>query len=165
MGHKEIMVENINKEWDALQAYIKSLTPEQLTKPADAAGWSVKDHLIHIAVWEVGMVALLNHQSRATAMGLSEEQWGNPDYDYVNEIIKKQHESLSLEAVLKRLDEVHQQLIETLGRLTLEDLERPYNHYAPDDDQTAPVYGWVAGNTFEHYKEHIPWMQAIVGGE
>jgi|GEM_PF-2242113 len=39
-----------------------------------------------------------------------------------------------------------------------------YNHYQPRSTQTAPMIGHIAGNTFGHYEEHLPWMQAIVAG-
>ncbi|MBC7872040.1 MAG: hypothetical protein H7Y09_14435, partial [Chitinophagaceae bacterium] len=44
------------------------------------------------------------------------------------------------------------------------DLMRPYNYYQPESAQAAPIIDRIAGNTFGHYEEHIPWMQAIVEG-
>ena len=39
------------------------------------------------------------------------------------------------------------------------DLQKPYSHYQPKDpDEKRPVVGWVAGNTYEHYAEHIDWI-------
>ena len=34
-------------------------------------GWTVKDHLDHIAAWEKSLIALLDGSNRAAAMGIS----------------------------------------------------------------------------------------------
>ena len=40
----------------------------------------------------------------------------------------------------------------------------PYSHYQPGappyNDQ--PVIGWIAGNTFGHYEEHIEWLHSLL---
>jgi len=45
------------------------------------------------------------------------------------------------------------------------DLRRSYNHYQPNDPRDPgddrPVADWVAGNTYEHYAEHIRYIQEI----
>jgi len=48
---KAALMEQIEREWEALLHATKNLTPEQMTTP-DAGGWSPKDNLGHVAVWE-----------------------------------------------------------------------------------------------------------------
>lgn len=148
--------------WAELQAFIASLTAEQLTVPTDAAGWTVKDHLIHLAVWEDGMNAVLARQSRRERMGIPIELWGGDDYDALNAVIQQKHHADSLESVLATLDRVHAELRGRIAALSTTDMLAPYSDYQPDSTSTNPIVGSLAGNSFGHYEEHIPWMQAIV---
>ena len=43
------------------------------------------------------------------------------------------------------------------------DLRKPYSHFQPKDpEKKGPVIGWVAGNTYEHYAEHIGWIDQLL---
>jgi hypothetical protein len=60
----------------------------------------------------------------------------------------------------------HAQLMSALDKLSYDDLQLPYSHYQSEiigvEGVDRPVVGWVAGNTYEHYEEHIPWMTSLV---
>jgi hypothetical protein len=154
------------REREALEKVIAPLSDAQLTAPGKE-GWSIKDHLMHIAVWEQGIVALLNQQSRYGAMGLSRDEWRMeyPDFDQrTNALIHERTKSRSLAEVRAAFRDSHRQMLEVLGRLTDDDLSKPYWHYAAEEphDDTRPVYEWIAGNTYAHYAEHREWIQAII---
>ncbi|MEP7292650.1 MAG: maleylpyruvate isomerase N-terminal domain-containing protein, partial [Chloroflexota bacterium] len=69
------LLEKIQAGWDALQACIATLTPEQITIPTDAAGWTVKDHLMHLTVWQEGVWHMLEGRNRVEAMGVPQDVW------------------------------------------------------------------------------------------
>ncbi len=151
------------REREALEKTIAGLSDAQLTAPG-AEGWSVKDHLMHVAVWEQGIVALLNKQSRYGAMGLSRDEAQIDDFDAKNALIHERTKSRSLTDVRAAFRDSHQQMLDVLARLTEDDLLKPYSHYAPDEpsDDKRPVFSWIAGNTFGHYAEHREWIQHII---
>jgi uncharacterized damage-inducible protein DinB len=123
-------------------------------------GWTVKDHLAHIAAWEHSLLALIEGHDREKAMGLPEAVEG---IDNVNEAIRKLHEADTSEEALEYFRDAHARLVAALGKLSDDDLQRPYSHYQPSDtDEKRPVVGWVAGNTYEHYAEHIDWMNQLL---
>ena len=72
----------------------------------------------------------------------------------------------TLNQVLSQSASTHEELLAQLGSMTQEDLERPYSHYQPDDPpfNPAPVVGWIHGNTWDHYDEHIGWLEAGLNG-
>ncbi|HLV36093.1 MAG TPA: ClbS/DfsB family four-helix bundle protein [Spirillospora sp.] len=159
---KSVLLANMQAGWDKLQAYIQSLTEAQLTGPTDAAGWTGKDHLIHLAVWEGGVVALLNRQSRREYMGIDEATWANDDFDATNAIIQQRHKDMPLADVLNTLRDTHRRMVETVESLSEADLRQPYSAYDPTTDSDSPVINRIIGNTYAHYAEHIPWIDAIV---
>jgi uncharacterized protein (TIGR03083 family) len=161
--HKEELLERVRKGWDEFQAYIKTLTDEQLTGPKDAAGWTAKDHLMHLAVWEDGIYALLEKQNRREAMGLDEATWASKDFDRMNAVIEQQHKDKSLAEVQRAFREIHERLVAKVESLTDEELQLPYMHYDPTDTRDKPVTIWIRGDTYEHYAQHQPWIAAIVG--
>lgn len=155
------LVRRMQQGWNEFQAYLKTLTVEQMTQPTDAAGWTVKDHVMHLAVWEDGIYALLRRQSRPERMGLDAETWESGDYDRMNAIIQQCHRDKSLKDVLDSFQETHRQLVDHIQTLSDADLMRPYRDYAPNSTADRPVYVYIVGNTYGHYEEHHPWIDAI----
>ena len=144
-----------------LQSYLATLSDVQATLPTDAAGWTVKDHLMHLVVWQDGIEALLRKQARHTAMGLSDELWDDGEIDEINGAMQQQHKDKSFAEVRRLFDESYKRLTATIAAMSDDELNLPYNHYETDSDTDRPVFGWIVGNTYEHYEEHLPWMQAI----
>jgi hypothetical protein len=160
----------IEKNWQILQETIATWSPTQIDGPTDAAGWTIKDHLMHLADWEDGITGLLAGESRPGRMGLSDAEWENHDIDTINEILRQRHLHKPWPAVMEALRTVHANFLYQLDQLTDEDLQRSYGYFSSRTSQTAqesreesPVLEYIIGNTAEHYEEHIPWMKAILG--
>ena len=74
-------VESVEKGWRELSALVESLGAGGLERKGDGR-WAVKDHLAHIAAWELSLLALLDGDDRRKAMGVSEAA---ADTDAINE--------------------------------------------------------------------------------
>ncbi|MFN8374502.1 MAG: ClbS/DfsB family four-helix bundle protein [Anaerolineae bacterium] len=159
---KAQLLANIQQGWDALHGYLSTLTVEQLTTPTDAAGWTAKDHLIHLAVWEESLLPLLEGKARYEVLGIDKAMWERHDYDEINAVIQARYKGMALAAVKQTLSEVHQRVLAKVGTLSEEDLHRPYNYYQPESSTEYAIIGWIIGNTYEHYADHRGWMAAIV---
>jgi len=160
---KEELLENMEQGWEDFNAYLDTLSPEQLTEPTDAAGWTAKDHVIHLAAWEDGVYALLVGLDRWEQMGVDRETWDTNDYDAINAVLHEYYYDLTPAEVLGSFKRTHQRLVKTIKGLHEDDLALPYNTYEPGSRQDHPVILTIVGNTYEHYEEHQPWIEAIVG--
>lgn len=162
--NKDEVVQYITAAYDEMNALIGSLSPDELTRPGEE-GWSIKDHLAHLAAWEAGIVALLNHQPRWDAMGLSEEIFVQQGAS-INDLIHERVTRLSLDEVRAWFTDAHTAMLDTLSRLTWEDLNRPYADYGNHPSRgDQPVGAFVAGNTYGHYAEHIEYMRALLAAQ
>jgi hypothetical protein len=153
---KNELLQQINQGWLALNEVIKPLTFTQLTTANPHSGWSVKDHLAHLATWENGIVALLQRRPRWQTMQV-EQTTEAQGVDALNDIIWQHHKHQTIAEVLTFFQQTHQHLLAILAELTDEDLLKPYSHYQPTearDNSSEPVLVWIAGNTYEHYAEH-----------
>jgi hypothetical protein len=159
----------IEAAWDELVELVSQLQAASgLTQVQHAGGltqvgsggWTVKDHLVHLAAWEHSLLGLIQGHDRVAAMGLSEPV---EETDAINEAIRKLHGMDAPEEALAYFRDAHAQLIAALGKLSDADLQKPYSHFQPSDaDEKRPVIGWVAGNTYEHYAEHINWINQLL---
>jgi len=157
--------DHLRDAWAQLQQTLDSLTEAQMTERTDAVGWTVKDHLAHLVVWEQGIIALLNREPRYEAMGVDVEtvqrlnEWG-----VLNQILRVQDQSATLTDVRDRLRRAHEELVAIVASLEPGDLLKTYSHYQPDEpgeDSGEPVLRWVVGNSSGHYLEHLPWIQQL----
>lgn len=160
---KSDLLDKIQSSHASLLEKIRGLSDDQLTRPG-SSGWSIKDHLAHLAAWEAGMVALLQHKPRLQAMGLDSSVSWSSGTDEINDRVHQRHAGLSLSEVLQLFDDTHRQMLQVLETLTEEDLYRPYASYVPDgsDDRRDPVIYWVVGNTFKHFDEHREYLGQII---
>lgn len=159
---KAELLNNMRQGWDELDAYIKALSEAQLTGPTDAAGWTAKDHLMHLAVWADGVATLLDGGVRRERMGVDADTWASRDFDRINAIIQQAHKDKPLSEVLAALREANDALYAKAQSLSDDDLHRPYNYYDPTSTQDRPIIGWIIGDSYGHYEEHMPWIDAIV---
>jgi hypothetical protein len=153
------LLEKIEASWNDLFEHVTKLGPGGLLVAAPD-GWAVKDHLAHVAAWEHSLLGLIEGRDRLAAMGLQPME---KDTDLINAAVQKLHADETPEQVLKYFRESHKQLTAGLGKLSDADFQKPYSHFQPSaPEQEAPVIGWVAGDTWEHYAEHIAWVDQLI---
>ncbi|HJT58178.1 MAG TPA: ClbS/DfsB family four-helix bundle protein [Ktedonobacteraceae bacterium] len=116
-------------------ALIAGLSEQQLHMPGVNGDWSVKDHLAHLTFWErLNLLEML----KAIEQGTS---WTDPGLDR------------SLADVLSEFQATHQQVMESLEKLSEEELQTPYE--------------WLEGETIMtrlsdpngHYQEHEQYIR------
>ena len=56
---KAELMSEVDAAWTSLNAVLDRLTATQLSEVRDEQGWNVKDHLMHMAVWERSVVVFL----------------------------------------------------------------------------------------------------------
>jgi len=164
----EELLARIADGWAVLHQRIAPLSSAQLTTPGPDGGWSIKDHLAHLATWEGMLVTLLEGKPIHTAFGMSRAEYDALEStDALNAVIAAQNKDLSLDEVMERSDETHAQLVAKIGALADEDLSKPITHFQPDDPDgpdERPVLVKIIGDTYGHYAEHLPWIETILAG-
>ena len=62
-------IEPIENGWRELSELVDSLGAAGLEQKGSGQ-WAVKDHLVHIAAWELSLLGLLEGEDRLAAMGV-----------------------------------------------------------------------------------------------
>lgn len=138
---QEQLLRSYRQTREALLAAIDGLTDDALTAPT-LDGWSVKDHLAHIATWdEIRAAEVLRISAgHESAWRMSGEQ----DNGY-NDIAYDLRRNLSLEQVRWELATTHQRLLDAIASAT-------------DRGLDASLYG-EAGLVSGHEAEHVGWIK------
>jgi hypothetical protein len=155
------LTKRIESSYNELIELVKSLGPEGLAVTG-SDGWAVKDHLIHLGAWELSLLGLLEGRDRVAAMGVPGVE---RETEAINRAVWALHRNKTPDEALAFFAGTHSRLIAALEKLSHDDLQLPYSHYQSDtkgvEGVDRPVIGWVAGNTYEHYEEHIPWITSL----
>jgi len=131
--------------WDLAFA---ALDEAQLGLPGFCGTWSAKDVIAHITWHEREMVGLIKGRALAGS-----ELWNLP-LDDRNDAIYRANVHRPAAEVRREAGAVFGELLEALETLSDDDLVDPGRFaHMPADWQPWQV---IAGNTFEHYEEHMP---------
>lgn len=159
------LLEKIQASRSVLEASVEQLSEVQLTTPEVGDGWSIKDQLAHIAIWESGVDGLLQGRSRFETMGLDEATVAANDVDELNDILIERSRQQSLAEVMTLFKDSHRRLLATILNLADDDLLKTYGHYQPDQPgefSNRPIINWIANSTYEHYAEHYPIIEKVI---
>jgi hypothetical protein len=156
------IVNKIEHTWNELASLAAGIDDEGLSLHRAPDGWAVKDHLAHVAAWEHWLLALFEHRDKLAAMGA---EGADRDIDAVNAVVYEKHRDDSAQEVLRYFRDSHHQLMAVLREQSTQDFERPYNAFFDPgtESDVQPVLVAVAGNTYEHYPEHVQWIKEQLG--
>jgi hypothetical protein len=145
MGTLDDLINEIEAAWGELAAVSRGLTEEQMLAPGTAGEWSLKDVFAHIAAWEEEAARRINEIVQGNGLSLT---WPTREQeDAFNADAVGRSRALSVDQVLKRLEECHQDLMDLLAtfgdELVVAQLE-------------VPAAEWVPGWTYMHYQHHAP---------
>ncbi len=120
----------------------RSVPVTELLTPALTNGWSVKDLLGHIAAWEWKGAQQLTEASQSEAPLQTEYE-----VDAVNQTTYEEQQAWEWEEAESNFSQAHQAMLEAIRRL-------PPARLADETVQQV-----IAGETWEHYAEHLPELE------
>jgi hypothetical protein len=160
---KAQLLQRIAVSWQALQEMLSGLDETTLKRPDPESGWTISDHVFHLAAWERGIAYLLTRRSRYEGMGITAEQWQELTMDEINEEVHRAGQKRLPAEALAIGRQSHQEMLDALADLTEADLFRDYSYYDPSGEPDGrPIVGWIIGNTFGHYDEHLDYIRSML---
>lgn len=166
---KQELVDHTGSEWDDFVTYVDALTTEQWTGPRDEAGWSVKDHVSHVTLWDRAVIRRLRHNvPMEETLGISAGAWADESVDPMNEEIRRLALADAVDRVCADRDATWIEVVSLLEDLDEEQLARSGKDSGLAVG-TEPLSGSVltvlASYWGDHYREHLEVIKAIVADE
>jgi hypothetical protein len=145
-------IEAIREQHEAFEALIGGLTPEQMTAAGVSGDWSIKDIAAHLTAWQQRLLVILDAVRAGTEPVIPTTVPNVQDTDAANAEHYERNRDRTFHDVLHDLRETHRLVIDGLSPLTDGDL------FAPDRlpwRKGRPLITVVAGETYDHYPEHL----------
>ena len=162
--HKAELLATIDGAWRALRSALERLPARDLTGPRDQAGWTVLDHVVHLAAWEASALCLLQGRPRHLGLGVEEDLYIGASFDDVNREIHRRTQGVSSAQALAWLENAHAAFVAALQRLGDADMGRPLQDFLPTTPagDLRPLAHFALENSAEHFQEHRGWIEALV---
>ena len=137
--------------WEALLA---QLDEQRMLQSGIEGTWSVKDLIAHISWYEREMVPVIRLRV------FTGSEWWELPVDARNEMIYQQSRQRPLQEIVEEGQRSYTELLEAVQSLNDEDLNNPHRFRdMPEDWVPWQIF---AGNSFEHYQEHLPTLHKWV---
>ena len=144
----------LDREWAELDGTVRSLSERDLTEIHDPAGWSAKDHLMHVALWERSLLATADGAPRHAALGVDPSTDASEDYDAINAAIFQATRHRPLPEGLDALRSTHAATRARLAAIA--------SAGSAPAGAAASLLADVPGYA-DHYGQHRGWILELVG--
>ena len=152
--NKSELLEALKKGRQRMSDTIEDLSDEEMEAPGVMPGWSVKDILVHLTLWEAELVKLLWQASQGVKP--TTVHFRDISVDETNARWHAENKTRPLDRTLVDFDGVRKQTIRRVESFPEKALTDP-DYYAWLDG--TPLWEWIAKDTFEHEAEHIPQIE------
>lgn len=147
---KALLLSTSQKERDALEGFLSTLTPEQMTQSGIVGEWSVKDVLAHLYEWEQMVLGWLSASEHDETPLVPAEGYKWNQLPALNEQIRKKHHERPLDEVLVVFRDSYHEVMKTIEGIPEEMLF------------SAGLYPWMNKNTLAAYftsctSSHYRW--------
>ncbi len=157
------LVARIRSAHVQMEALLASLSLAQMTRPGTEGEWSVKEVLAHLIAWERRLTrqlqAAARHESGRVPLFSADEP---QDIDQLNAQIAARAQGVSLAELRADGKRALQELVQTLEGCSEADLFEPTGLSIWLE---APALEVIAGDSYEHYEEHLASLQRWRDGQ
>ena len=155
------LLNTIQTEYAQLESLVAPLNETQLCTAPFEGGWSIKDIMAHLAVWEqicTGWLAdcvhgVTPHPSKRIEVG-------------VNDRIFRENRDRSLAEVQELFHHAHQQFLHQVNLLTQtlseEDINAPHRFAWTQHWPGSSLLAVIADNSYEHYHDHAQQIRHLL---
>jgi uncharacterized protein (TIGR03083 family) len=138
-----------------IEALLARLDEAALTRPGPDGGWSIKDHLAHLTAWRRMVLGLLAGQPRHAGLGVERATYDQGE-DAINAALEAHAKEQLPAEVVAEFRQVYDDLVARLEQFD----EATWNEPYPLTPRPAyPRVDSIAGNTYEHDREHLAWIE------
>jgi hypothetical protein len=156
------LIENLQAEYERLQLALAHLTEEQMTVPIQKDGYSVKDILVHLTVWDKRGTGWLRQAAvgRTPNVPLPGLTWD--DMDRLNEVTFRENRDRPLREVMYEYQATFARLLDQLHTLTDEDWKREYRLHKHERTRSVErMAGWRLRHLQSHSKPIHRWLTKV----
>lgn len=161
---KDELLPALEVEWEELRRVVDAEDESDLTGKTDAAGWSAKDHLAHLATWGRSVIRMVQEGiPRWEGLGISKAVYDMPGWDEKNEVIRRNTQDMSLDDVMRELEAIQRDIVGIVEEMSDAELNRPLADYAEGGEGETLIRRMV-GTFPDHYEEHRIYIERILQG-
>jgi uncharacterized protein (TIGR03083 family) len=145
----------------ALARYVDLLPDEVWLEPTDAAGWTIRDHVAHVAWWDISDVARMRDgTAQRETLGVSEATWSK-GIDAINEVIRAKTMDASPDEVRALWRDSQDALFALLESYPEKQYQAPAREVGFEDEGEVRLIDVLADFLGSHYREHLGYITAI----
>ncbi len=138
----------------AQATFVRELSEAERTAIGSSAHWSARDHVAHLTFWKQDDCVML------AALARSESPPSAGDTDMLNKRVFEEQRERSWEAILFDTQQVHAELLASVGRLSEDDLARtdwfpPAGESENTTPESQPLWDLMLSHGFWHPLEHL----------
>jgi hypothetical protein len=153
---KSDLLSRIADGFGALVMTVDAVPPRELTLPTLHGGWSVKDEVAHVTFWEGRVLVAMQFALAGKEPPYPPLVGSAEKINAMNADVFAVSRQRSLDAVLADMEETHAAFVRAVEELPDDALfDADYFSWAGGE----PLAVAIAGDTYEHYPEHIRNIQ------
>lgn len=162
---KDELLAEIDAAWRRLMATMTAHPPEVYTATRDDAGWTALDHLAHLTAWERSVLYPLQGRTRHEALGVSDEEFREKDFDVLNQVVRERNPVATYDEALAEAREVHAAVVAAVEATELDTLWRPSRELAQDTRETrreVPFMEILMSDASSHFDDHREYIERLL---
>jgi len=163
---KQALLDEMERAHQDLVRWLAARDEADKTAAVLDEGWSVKDSLVHLADWQKITIHTLTRglQGEQVKRFIPGFEYDTPDqHDAVmqalNDHLYEQSKDRTLDDVMGDFRSTHRAMYDFTAGLSESDIFDPQRFAWREG---SPAYEMIAGNTFEHYDEHLGWIKRAI---
>ena len=158
---KQDLIADTRDAATALTRYTDLLPDELWLEPADPAGWTIRDHLAHVAWWDLADVARMRDGTpQPHTLGVPEATWTR-GIDAINEVIRAKTQDASPDEVRTLWRQSQHAVFALLEAYPEKQYQAPARKVGFTDEGETRLIDVLADVLGAHYREHLGYITTL----